>query len=64
VKVPGAVTVKVPGAVTVKVPSTVIVKNRTRLAKRGLVMRGFIAQVLHNADQAPHRDEAEAYEQQ
>jgi hypothetical protein len=43
---------------------TVIVKNRTRLAKRGLVMRGLIAQVLYNTDQAPRQDEAKAHKQQ
>ncbi len=49
---------------TVKVPGAVIVKDRTRLAKRGLVMRGFIAQVRHNAEQAPCQEEAKAHQQQ
>jgi hypothetical protein len=42
----------------------VIVKNRTWLAKRRLVMGGFIRQILHNADQAPRQHQAKARKQQ
>jgi hypothetical protein len=42
----------------------VIVKDRTRLAKRRLVMGGFIGQILRNTDQAPRQHEAKARTQQ
>jgi hypothetical protein len=41
-----------------------IVKNRTWLAKRRLVVRGFSSQILHNTDQAPRQHEAKARKQQ
>jgi hypothetical protein len=41
-----------------------IVKNRTRFAKRRLVIRAFVAQILHNIDQAPRQHEAKAGKQQ
>jgi hypothetical protein len=40
-----------------------VMKNWTRFAKRRFVMRGFIGQILHNADQAPRRHEAKAQKQ-
>ena len=52
------------GAMTVKVPGAVIMKGQTRLAKRGFIMRGFIAQVRHDAEQAPRHDQAKAHKQQ
>src|SRR6202041_1023197 len=42
----------------------VIVKNRTRFAKRRLVMRAVIDQILHQTDQSPREQEAEAQQQQ
>jgi hypothetical protein len=38
----------------------VIVKNRTRFAKRRLIVRAVIGQILYKADQPPCEPEAEA----
>jgi hypothetical protein len=42
----------------------VMVKNRTRFAKRRLIMRVIIGQILHNADQSPCQHQAEAQQHQ
>jgi hypothetical protein len=41
-----------------------IVKNWTRCAKRRLVIRGFLSQILRKTDQAPLQHEAKAQKQQ
>jgi hypothetical protein len=41
-----------------------VMKNWTRFAKRRLVMRGSVSQILHNIDQAPRQHEAKAQKQQ
>ena len=42
----------------------VIVKNRTRFAKRRLVVRAVISQILRETDQSPRQHETEAQQQQ
>jgi hypothetical protein len=40
-----------------------IVKNRTGFAKAGFIVRGFVSQVLYQADQSPGQHESQAQKQ-